>query len=790
MKAETYEILPVVPLRGLMVFPGETLNFDAGREKTVKAVRAAMQGNGLVFVVSQIDPRKNDILPEDIMTVGTICKIKQFVRLPGDSMRVLVEGIKRGCAQEYESDQPYFEAKIIRTEDKDFDETIAVALRRHIGELFTEYARISGKIPPDVIINVQEIADVSEYADAVAQHSIHDLESRQRVLEELNPIDRLKLVLELLTGELEVLRIDRKIAQQVRKQMDKNQKEYYLREQAKAIHKELGDGDESEVDAYRQRLEKKDMPAEVRAKVKKEIDRLAELPAGSHEAPIARTYIECMLDLPWSEATQDNTDIVNAKAILESDHYGMKKVKERILEYLAVARLTGNLNGQIICLVGPPGVGKTSIASSIARAIGRNFVRMSLGGIRDEAEIRGHRRTYIGAMPGRIIAAMRQAKTVNPLILFDEIDKLSSDYHGDPASAMLEVLDGAQNFEFRDHFLEVPYDLSKVMFITTANDQSAIPRPLFDRMEIINVPGYIEEEKVHIANLHLLSKQMKKHGLKKSMFLLPEPLLRTVISEYTAEAGVRELERTIAALCRKAACEIAEGKSRVRITKQKIEDYLGQPKYRHDMAEQEPAVGMVNGLAWTAAGGDTLVVEAQVMEGTGKLELTGHLGDVMQESARAAITYVRAHASEYNLEENFYAKSDLHIHVPEGAVPKDGPSAGITMVTAVVSAFTGIPVKPGVAMTGEVTLRGRVLPIGGLREKLLAAVRAGITMVIVPAKNRKDMEDVPQAVRDKLKIIYVDDVGAVLKYALSHKTESRLHAEIPAPNITGASASC
>jgi ATP-dependent Lon protease len=514
-------------------------------------------------------------------------------------------------------------------------------------------------------------------------------------------------------------------------------------------------------------MEKKNLPQQVREKLKKEIDRLSTLPQGSHEAPMARAYIECVLDLPWTESGTDNLDIENAAKILDRDHFGMEKVKKRVLEHLAVAKLTNRINGQIICFVGPPGVGKTSISKSIAKAMGREFVRMSLGGVHDEAEIRGHRRTYIGAMPGRIISAMRQAGTINPVVLFDEIDKMGNDFRGDPASAMLEVLDSAQNFEFRDHFLEVPYDLSNAMFITTANSEEGIPRPLLDRMEVIYVDSYLENEKVEIARRHLLSKQMEKAGLTKGMFTISDAILGDIVKLYTAEAGVRELERMLASLCRKAATEIAGGKSKVRVTKQKLHEYLGQEKYRFDSADEMPQTGVVNGLAWTAAGGDTLVVEAVSVKGSGQLSLTGHLGDVMQESARAAMTYVRAHADDYGLDPDFYSKCDVHVHVPEGAVPKDGPSAGITIATAIVSAITGIPVKSKLAMTGEITLRGRVLPIGGLREKLLAAVRAGINTVIIPKKNRPDLDEVPDCAKDRLKILFAEDFSFVLKNALS-----------------------
>ena len=574
------------------------------------------------------------------------------------------------------------------------------------------------------------------------------------------------MLLNIIERELDLANLSKRIEQSVKEQVDKNQKDYILREQIRAIRKELGETEQQEADEFRSRLTSRDFPPEIKAKLEKEIERFAMLPPGSHEMPSMRTYIDCLLDLPYTEESEDNLDIVNARAILDADHYGLEKVKDRIIEYLAVAKLTGKVNGQIICFVGPPGVGKTSITASIAKAIGRKFVRMSLGGIHDEAEIRGHRRTYIGAMPGRIISAMRQAGTVNPVLLFDEIDKLSKDYNGDPASAILEVLDGAQNFAFRDNFLEMPYDLSKVMFITTANDLSGIPRPLLDRMEVIEVPGYLATEKVQIASRHLIPAELEKHGLKKSMLTIPEDVIEEMISLYTREAGVRNLDRTIASVCRKAACDISSGRKRIKLSKAKLREYLGNPKYSDDEIDKEPEVGLVNGLAWTSVGGTTLEVEVAALKGTGQLQLTGQLGSVMQESAKAAITCIRSMSEQLSLPDDFYQKTDLHIHVPEGAVPKDGPSAGIAILTAVASALTGIPVKAGIAMTGEITLRGNVLPIGGLREKLLAAVRAGISTVILPEKNRASLSDVPESITDKLNIIFVSRSDEVLSNAL------------------------
>ena len=782
MRNVMYHTVPVVPLRGLVILPGELLHFDAGREKSVSALQAAIQlQDGMIFLSSQLDARKNDVGVEDIYKIGTLCKIRQVLCLPGDSVRVLVEGVARARLSELVSSEPYFVAHVEELSDAAFDENTAEALRRRLKKTFRDYAQFSMKYTADIIETIEAKSDPSGYADAIANSVLTKTEDRQRVLEELNPVERLKIVLKFVSGEIEIQKIDRRISQEVKKQVDKNQRDFYLREQMKAIRKELSDNEESESDEYRARMEKKEFPPSVRLKLEKEIDRLAEMPGGSHEAPSTRNYIECVLDLPWTERTEDDLNIDNARRILDENHFGMQKVKERIIEHIAVSRLTGELNGQIICFAGPPGVGKTSICESIAAALGRKFVRMSLGGIRDEAELRGHRRTYIGAMPGRVIAAMRQAGTVNPVILFDEIDKLTSDYHGDPASAMLEVLDSAQNFAFRDHFLELPYDLSKVMFITTANSKENIPRPLLDRMEVIDVASYLETEKIEIAKRHLIPKQMKKHGLKKGTLTVPENVISEMIRGYTAEAGVRELERVAASICRKAACEIGEGKPRVRMSKQKLAEYLGQPKYTQNFAERADAVGMANGLAWTSVGGTTLEVEAQVLKGSGQVQITGKLGEVMQESARAALTFIRAHADTLGIEQDFLSRNDIHVHVPEGAVPKDGPSAGVTMMTAMTSALTGIPVKAGVGMTGEITLRGRVLPIGGLREKLLAAVRAGMHTVIVPLENRKDMEEVPEEVKLKLHIVYASEAFTVLKTALSHMPThtQRKHLHVP-----------
>lgn len=756
--------MPVVPLRGLVVLPGELLHFDAGRNESRKALAAAAQKGGLVFVSSQKDARKNEVTGEDLFEVGTICRVRQTLTLPGDTVRVLVQGILRASAYAYRAGE-YLMAAVKPVREIPAEAPVAEALRRRMQSALSEYAGISSRISTDALEAITRTEGAAQFADSVANAVMTKTEQRQSVLEKLDVEERMKYVLAVVASETEIMRIDRRIQQEVKQSIDKNQKEYFLREQMKVIRRELGEDEESEADTYFAALEKKAMPEAVKKTLEREIGRYRDLPSGSHEMPQMRNYIECMLELPWTEETKDDLDLERARKILDEDHYGLEKVKQRIIEHIAVARLTGKINGQILCLVGPPGVGKTSIASSIARALGRNFVRMSLGGIHDEAEIRGHRRTYIGAMPGRVVAAMRKAGTMNPLLLFDEIDKLTSDLRGDPSAAMLEVLDSAQNFAFRDHFLEVDYDLSKVMFITTANATDTIPRPLLDRMELIELPGYMEYEKLEIAKRHLLPKQLEKHGMKKSMLTITDAALQQLVRGYTREAGVRELEREIASLCRKAACDIGGGKKRIRVTPQRLHEYLGVRRFTHSAAEKESAVGMVNGLAWTSVGGELLQVEAQVIPGCGQVILTGKLGEVMQESARAALTFIKAHADAYGIDVSLGGR-DIHIHVPEGAVPKDGPSAGITIMTAMASALTGARVRAELAMTGEITLRGHVLPIGGLREKLLAAVRAGITEVILPEANRKDIEEIPPQIKDALTLHFVDHASKVLLLAL------------------------
>ena len=773
--------IPTVALRGLVVLPGEMIHFDAGRTRSVNALNRAMDEEGFIFVSAQKDAKKTEIDSADIFQTGTLCALRQVLPLPGESARVFAEGICRAKAEMIYDTGDCFTADIQTVEDEECSPAEGEALRRRIMKKLTEYARLNQKFSSDTLASIEAKLIIGEFADAAANAVLKRPEQRQMVLEESRPVQRMKMMLKCFEGEIEILKADRRIATEVKYQVDKHQKDYYLREQIRAIRKELGENAETESDEFRQRLAAKQMPDSVREKLEREITRYGDLPAGSHEAPSARNYIECMLELPWTETSEDCLDLDHAREVLEADHYGMEKVKKRIIEYLAVAKLTGKVNGQVICFAGPPGVGKTSIVKSIADALGRKFVRMSLGGIRDEAEIRGHRRTYIGAMPGRVIAAMRQAGTMNPVILFDEIDKLAGDYHGDPAAAMLEVLDSAQNFAFRDHFLEMPYDLSKVMFLTTANDKSNIPAPLLDRMEIIDVPGYLETEKAEIAKRHLLPRQLEKHGLKKSMLTIPDAMYPAIIRGYTAESGVRELERVLAGICRRAACDIGDGAAkRIRLNSQRMKEYLGQPKFEDLAKEHKDTVGLVNGLAWTSAGGDTLEIEVQTVNGSGQILLTGKLGDVMQESAKAALTFVHANAETLGIDEKLFKEKDIHLHVPEGAVPKDGPSAGITMATAITSALSGIPVKGNIAMTGEITLRGRVLPIGGLREKLLAAVRAGITTVLIPAQNKKDLEDVPEEIKGALRIICVSDAMEVLEQALiSSPKANHRHIHIP-----------
>ncbi len=765
------KLLPLLPLRGLTIFPYMVLHFDVGREKSIAALEEAMVKDQLIFLVTQKDAKVDSPTVDDIYKVGTVSKIKQLLKLPGDTIRVLVEGINRGEIIKITKEEPYFEAEIcqrevVSTDDNKLEEE---ALMRSVINIFEEYVKLSNKISPETLLSVTTVEDAAQLGDLIAANVLVKTEDKQEVLEALEPKTRLEKLYGILSKEIEILEIERKINLRVKKQIDKVQREYYLREQMKAIQKELGesDGIASEVEEYMERIEKAQLPEEANEKALKELERLKKMSPGSAEGSVIRTYLDWILDLPWNNETEDHLDLKDAQRILDEDHYGLENVKERVIEYLAIRKLTNKMKGPILCFVGPPGVGKTSIARSIARALNRKFVRMSLGGVRDEAEIRGHRRTYVGAIPGRVIYSIKQAGTKNPVFLFDEIDKMSSDFRGNPASAMLEVLDAEQNFAFRDHYLELPFDLSKVMFLTTANTLDTIPRPLLDRMEVITITGYTEEEKVNIAQKYLIPKQLKEHGMSEGSLMISETTIRDIINYYTRESGVRNLEREIANICRKAARKIVETNSkRIRVTGKNLKKYLGIRKYRYEKAGKMDEIGIATGLAWTVVGGDTLSIEVTPMAGTGKLVLTGQLGDIMQESAKAGLSYIRANAKQLKIDSEFYNNTDIHIHIPEGAIPKDGPSAGITMTTAMVSALTRIPVRRNVAMTGEITLRGRVLPIGGLKEKALAASRAGIDTVIMPEDNKKDIEDIPDNVRRKVKFLFVNSMDEVLKHAL------------------------
>jgi len=764
--------LPLIPLRGISIFPHMVVHFDVGREKSISALEKSMMEDATIFLCSQKDAKINDPTVDDFYHIGTIAKIKQMLKLPGGSIRVLIEGINRGRIIEIIQEEPHFAANIeeLVYDEKDVvkDVNMEAAMRLVIND-FEEYLSYNDRISSDVMITVADIDDPGRLADVIASYIHLKLEDDQKILETFDLYERLELLHKILQEEIEVLKIEEKINQRVRKQINQVQKEYYLREQIKAIQKELGQDDDimAEVEAYEEKIDKIKMPKEVKEKAKKEIGRLLKLSPHSPETGVIRTYLDWIIDLPWDKETKDKIDIKKARETLNKDHYGLEDVKERILEFIAIRKLTKSMKGPIICLVGPPGVGKTSIARSIANAINRKFVRMSLGGVRDEAEIRGHRRTYIGAMPGSIINSMKKSKSKNPVFLLDEIDKLSSDYRGDPASALLEVLDPEQNSTFTDHYLDVPFDLSKVLFITTANTTTTIPKPLLDRMEVIRIPGYTDDEKLQIALNHLIPKQLKEHGLSKDNFIISESTVKAIINHYTREAGVRDLERNIANLCRKAAKRIIEENlGVVRINRGNISNYLGAEKYRFDLLEEENQIGVATGLAWTAVGGETLSIEVNTMKGTGKTQLTGKLGDVMKESAMAGISYIRANSQILGIESDFYKDMDIHIHVPEGAIPKDGPSAGITIATAVISALSNTPIRKDVAMTGEITLRGRVLPVGGIKEKVLAANRMGVKKVILPGDNRKDLEEIPEKVRKKIDFVFVKNMDEVLEHAL------------------------
>ncbi len=763
------EFLPLLPLRGMIVFPYMVVPLDVGRDKSISALEEAMINERQIVLAAQRQAKITEPTEADIYEIGTLAEIKQLLKLPDGTIRVLVEGLCRIRVIQYVQADPHYRVKVAAVEEVNEKDNETEALMRSALYQFEQLIKLSKKVPPEVMVSVNNIEDPGRLADIITSHLNLKVEEKQEILEAISAHERLEILCSFLIKEIDILEMERKIHLRVRKQMEKTQKEYYLREQIKAIQKELGDADErvTEVEELRSKLSKLDLAEEIEEKVLKEIDRLAKMPPLAAEAAVVRNYIDWVLALPWNTITEDRLDVKVAETILNEDHYGLEKVKERILEYLAVCQLTKELKGPILCLIGPPGVGKTSLAKSVARALNRKFVRFSLGGVRDEAEIRGHRRTYVGALPGKIIQIMKQAGSRNPVILLDEIDKMSADFRGDPASALLEVLDPEQNFMFGDHYLEVPFDLSKALFLTTANTYHGIPRPLLDRMEVINISGYTEEEKVEIAKRHLLPKQCKEHGLDKQDLIMAELVLRQVINGYTRESGVRNLERQLATICRKAALEIVQtSKKPVRLNKNMLQKFLGIPKYRHSMAEENDQTGVATGLAWTEVGGEILTVEVTPVKGKGQLILTGKLGEVMRESAQAAFSYIRSRAKELGIEEDFHEKYDLHIHVPEGAIPKDGPSAGITIATAILSALTERPVRKDVAMTGEITLRGRVLPIGGLKEKILAANRSGIKKVLVPKENEKDLEDIPANVSRKIQIELVDSMDEVWHEAL------------------------
>ncbi len=773
-KEPKVDIYPVLPLRDIVVFPSMVVPLFVGRDKSVRALEEVVKREGKILLVTQKNGGVDDPKELDIYRMGTVGNILQLLRLPDGTVKVLVEGVARARIAEFIDNADYFQVVAELVEEDAGDKQEMEALFRTVLGQFEQYVKLNKKIQPETLGTVGKIASPSLLADTIAAHMSVDINEKQKILEMLKVSERMEHIFSLMENEIGVLNTERRIRSRVKRQMEKTQREYYLNEQMKAIQKELGEGEDGkdEIGELEDKIKKTRLSKEAREKALSELKKLRTMSSMSAEASVIRNYLDWIVTLPWKRATRIKSDLKFAEQVLEDDHYGLDKVKERVLEYLAVQARTRQVKSQILCIVGPPGVGKTSLAKSVARATGRNFVRISLGGVRDEAEIRGHRRTYIGSMPGKIIQSMKKAKSSNPLMLLDEIDKMGSDYRGDPAAALLEVLDAEQNKTFNDHYLEVDYDLSDVMFLATANTTN-MPRPLLDRLEIIRIPGYTEDEKVHIAKRHLIPKQMKAHGIKKEEWSVTEDALRDIIRYYTREAGVRNMEREIANLTRKAIKDIVlKGKKAVKIGAGNLAKYAGIRKFTFGEAEKEDLVGMVTGLAWTEVGGDLLTIEAVTMPGKGKVAITGKLGDVMQESVQAAIAYVRSRSLDFGIIPPRFQTTDIHVHVPEGATPKDGPSAGIAMTTAIVSVLTGIPVKKNVAMTGEVTLRGRVLPIGGLKEKLLAALRGGITTVLIPQENVKDLEEIPDNVKKGITLIPVATVDEVLKNALTRAPES------------------
>lgn len=778
-KKEPIEIItmPMIAMRGIVLFPNAIMHFDVGRKKSIAALEEAMKGNREIFLSSQINIEEDEIKLDNVNKVGIVAEVRQVLKNNGgNTTRILVEGKYRAKLVDIISEEPFLIADTQEFPLKELRPKRSVlcdALMRTVKDLFNEYTYLVPKMPKELVIKTFGMDDPVQLGEFLAGNLNIDIEDKQSILEESNYVKRLEMLASVLENENNILGVEKDIYEKVKEQVDRNQREYYLREQLKAITEELGDGEniQDEVDSYKKKIEALNVDGEVKEKLLEEVARLYKMPLNSQEASVIRGYLDTCISLPWNYKTEEKIDIVKAKKQLDKNHYGLEKVKERILELLAVRKLQPNIKGQIICLVGPPGVGKTSIAKDIAAAMGRKYTRISLGGMKDESDIRGHRKTYVGAMPGRIMNAVKLAGSKNALILLDEIDKMGSDFRGDPASAMLEVLDPEQNTAFRDHYIELPFDLSDVFFITTANDPSTIPAPLYDRMEIIELGSYTREEKFQIAKKHLTKKEMKRHGLNSKNMSITDDAIYSIIDSYTREAGVRNLERTIGSLCRKVAKKIvSEEATKVKITANNIKDFLGAKKFRPETIEDNDTVGLVNGLAWTSVGGDMLQIEVVILDGNGKIELTGNLGDVMKESAKAAISYVRSCTEKYGIEHNFYKTKDIHIHVPEGAVPKDGPSAGVTLTTAIVSALSGIPVRHDVAMTGEVTLRGRVLAIGGLREKTMAAYRAGIKTVLIPEDNIPDLEEVDPVVKNAIRFVPAKYVETVLEEALVRST--------------------
>ena len=770
-------IMPAIALRGLTILPAMVVHFDISRKMSLRAIEEAMMGNQQIFVVTQKNPDVSEPVLDDLYRIGTIVQIKQMVKLQKGITRVLVEGLRRAELVDLEADTGYIQAELLLCSDgsDQIDEQTKEALLRTMKETFEQFSQINGKLTKEVLNPILEIQELEKLAGQIAMHIPLYYEERQKILEAVDIRERCELLCTILENELEVIKIKQDIQNKVKERIDKNQREYIMREQMKLIREELKEDNINEADQFLETLETLKASKEVKEKIKKEIDRYRNIGMNTAESSVSRTYLETLLEMPWDKASRDSKNIKKAKEILEADHYGLEKVKERILEFLSVRILTKKGESPILCLVGPPGTGKTSIAKSIAKALDKKYVRISLGGVRDEAEIRGHRRTYIGAMPGRIASGIRSAGVKNPLMLLDEIDKLSSDYKGDTASAMLEVLDSEQNVKFHDHYIEIPLDLSEVLFIATANDAQTIPRPLLDRMELIEITSYTENEKFHIAKEHLWEKQVEKNGLTTDKITITDSALRQVISGYTREAGVRNLERKLGEICRKAAREILEKKKKtIKVTEENLEKFLGKVRYTFQGLNEKNEIGIVRGLAWTSVGGDTLQIEVNTMPGRGEFRLTGQLGDVMKESAQAGISYIRSVSEQYHIPEEYFRKHDIHIHIPEGAVPKDGPSAGVTMVTAMLSAITQIPARADIAMTGEITLRGRVLPIGGLKEKLLAAKKAGMKIVFVPEKNRADVEEISKEIKKGLDIRYAETMADILPVALTEEISEKV----------------